>query len=66
MCMELSILVFDDCKSLTSSATSSGQPDRTEQDRASDAALIELARLRKIAFVGDVLSPIEDAWDVLQ
>lgn len=35
-------------------------------DIASDLALVELERLRETAYVGDILSPLDEAWEVLQ
>lgn len=33
---------------------------------ASELALAELERLRKTAYVGDILSPLDETWEVLQ
>lgn len=35
-------------------------------DIASDLALAKLERLRETAYVGDVLSPLDEKWEVLQ
>ena len=35
-------------------------------DIASDLALMELERLRETAYVGDILSPLDEVWEVLQ
>ena len=64
--MKQSILTTDDCESFVSSAIIDEMPGLAGMDASSDAALMEMERLRKTAFVGDVLSPIEDAWEVLQ
>ncbi|MBI3959816.1 MAG: type II toxin-antitoxin system prevent-host-death family antitoxin [Chloroflexi bacterium] len=35
-------------------------------DIASDLALAKLERLRETAYVGDILSPLDEVWEVLQ
>ncbi len=35
-------------------------------DLASDLALLELERLRETAYVGDLLSNLDETWDILR
>ena len=35
-------------------------------DLASDLALLELERLRETAYVGDMLSNLDETWDILR
>ncbi len=64
--METPKLTACDDEDVTCSLLLEEQSEGEVSDSASNAALEQLARMRKTAIVGDILSPIEVEWDALQ